>query len=88
VDLIMKTGRKCENGKPAPVMNADFQRFAQGLRDAAKKSLAAAATKSQEKVSDSANDLADACANCHEVYRDKGDAKSPLRCSAPAAAKK
>ena len=22
-----------------------------------------------------------ACANCHEVYRDKGDAKSPLRCT-------
>jgi hypothetical protein len=86
-DLIMKAGRKCENGKDVPLKNADFQKFAEGLRVAAQKSLAAALTKNQEKVSDSANDLADACANCHEVYRDKGDAKSPLRCVAPAAKK-
>ena len=30
------------------------------------------------------NDLADACSNCHEVYRDKGPADSPARCSVPA----
>ena len=83
VDLILKSGRLCDNGKPAPVARADFQKFAQGLRTAAQKSLAAAKTKSQEKVADSANDLADACLMCHEVYRDKGDAKSPLRCVAP-----
>src|SRR5580704_12556038 len=86
-DLIMKPGRKCDNGKPVPMQNADFQKFAQGLRDTSKKVLALANTKDKEKVSDAANDLADACANCHEVYRDKGDAKSPLRCSAPAAKK-
>ena len=82
VDLIMKTGRFCDNGKPVPVQRADFQKFAQGLRDASRKALVAAQAKNQEKVSDVANDLADACANCHEVYRDKGDAKSPLRCVA------
>jgi hypothetical protein len=84
-DLIMKPGRKCDNGKPVPLANADFQKFAQALRDASKKGLAIAVTKDKEKMSDFANDLADACANCHEVYRDKGDAKSPLRCAAPAA---
>jgi hypothetical protein len=80
-DMIAKAGRMCDNGKPAPTDREDYQRFAQGLRDASQKAYAAAQTKNQEKVSDVANDLADACANCHEVYRDKGDAKSPLRCT-------
>jgi len=83
VDIILKPGRMCDNGKPAPTARADFQKFAMGLREASRKAYEAARTKSQEKVSDVANDLADACANCHEVYRDKGDAKSPLRCSPP-----
>lgn len=88
VDLITKPGRMCDNGKPAPTARADFQKFAQGLRDASKKIYDLAKTKNMEKVSDAANDLADACAACHEVYRDRGDAQSPLRCVAAAAAAK
>jgi cytochrome c556 len=40
-----------------------------------------AKAKSQEKVSDVTNDVADACSNCHEVYRDKGPFGSPARCT-------
>ena len=47
------------------------------------KVLDAARTKNQEKTSEATNDLADACASCHEVYRDKGPADSPLRCTPP-----
>jgi hypothetical protein len=79
-DLILKPGRLCSNGKPAPVGRADFVKFANGLRDAGRKALAAAKEKNQEKVSDVTNDVADACSNCHEVYRDKGPAGSPARC--------
>ena len=86
VDIILKPGRLCQNGKPVPVGRADFRKHAQGLRDAAKKILDLAKTKNQEKVSDAANDLADACASCHEPYRDKGDANSPARCTPPTAA--
>jgi hypothetical protein len=42
------------------------------MRKAGLAVLEAAHTRNQEKVSDATNDLADACSNCHEVYRDKG----------------
>jgi hypothetical protein len=84
VDLILTPGRLCQNGKPVPTRNADFQTFAQNMRKAGLAVLQAAHTKNQEKVSDATNDLADACSACHEVYRDKGPADSPARCtSAP-----
>ena len=61
----------------------DFQQFAREMRGASLAVLEAARTKSQEKVSDATNDLADSCSNCHEVYRDKGPADSPARCTPP-----
>jgi hypothetical protein len=84
VDLILAPGRLCQNGKPVPLQQADFQKFARDMRAAGQKVLQAARTKDQEKVSDATNDLADACSSCHEVYRDKGPADSPARCTPPA----
>jgi Cytochrome C' len=81
VDLLLAPGRLCQNGKPVPARQADFQKFAADMRKAGRKVLDAARAKDQEKTSDATNDLADACASCHEVYRDKGPADSPLRCS-------
>jgi cytochrome c' len=83
VDLILAPGRSCQNGKPVPVRQADFQKFAADMRKAGLAVLEAAHTKNQEKVSDATNDLADACSSCHEVYRDKGPADSPARCTPP-----
>jgi len=83
VDLLLTPGRLCQNGKPVPSRQADFQKFARDMRKAGLAVLDAAHTKNQEKVSDATNDLADACSNCHEVYRDKGPADSPARCSIP-----
>lgn len=80
VDLLLKPGRVCSNGKPAPVTRADYIKFAGSLRATARKAFIAAKAKNQEQVSDITNDLADACAMCHEVYRDKGPAGSPSRC--------
>ena len=80
-DLILKPGRVCSNGKPAPVARADYQKFAAGLRQAGRDALAAARTKSQDKVIEVTDKVAEACANCHEVYRDKGPAGSPARCT-------
>ena len=31
VDLILKPGRMCQNGKPVPLQQADFQKFASWL---------------------------------------------------------
>jgi hypothetical protein len=79
-DIIQKPGRLCENGKPVPLANADFKKFALGLKTVARQARAAAAAKDKAKIEDIDNDLSDACANCHEVYRDAGPAGSPLRC--------
>ena len=81
VDLLLAPGRSCQNGKPVPIHQADFQKFAADMRKAGLAVLAAAHTRNQEKVSDATNDLADACSSCHEVYRDKGPADSPARCT-------
>jgi hypothetical protein len=83
VDLILKPGRSCQNGKPVPLQQADFQKFASDMRRAGLVALQAARARNQEKVSDATNDVAEACSNCHEVYRDKGPADSPARCTPP-----
>lgn len=84
VDLILTPGRRCQNGKPVPIGQPDFQRFARAMRAAGIVAFQAARTRNQEKVSDATNDIAEACSNCHEVYRDKGPADSPARCTPPA----
>jgi hypothetical protein len=83
VDEILKP-RTCTNGKPAPVANADYKKFAAGLRTVARQARAAAEKQDKAALEDITNDLSDACANCHEVYRDNGPAGSPQRCVAPA----
>jgi cytochrome c556 len=80
-DMILKPGRLCSNGKPAPVQRADYRKFAEGLRQAGRATLEAAKTQSQDKVIEVTDRVAEACANCHEVYRDKGPAGSPERCT-------
>jgi cytochrome c556 len=65
----MKAGRLCTNGKPVPIERADFAKFAQNLREAGRVVLAAAREKNQEKVSETTNQLAEACFTCHNVYR-------------------
>jgi len=70
-NLLMIPGRKCSNGKDAPLKNPDWPKFVQGLRDAGQKVYAAAKTKDQEKIVDAADVMTTACANCHEKYREK-----------------
>ena len=79
-DLIMKPGRLCQNGKPVPVGRADFAKAAQGLRDAGRAALKAAKSKNLDAMVDVSGQLTEACAACHETYRDKGEADSPKRC--------
>ena len=78
-DLILKPGRLCTNGKPVPSGRADFRKYAQGLREAARVILKAAQEKNQEKVSDATNQLIQACLNCHVVYRNSPPG-GPFRC--------
>lgn len=72
-NLLTIPGRMCENGRPVPLENEDFQRFTQGLADAGAAALTAARARDLDAMIDVSGTMADACAACHEVYRDKED---------------
>ena len=79
-NLLLVPGRLCENGRPAPIDNEDFKKFAAGLADAGKAAYKAAQSKNLDAMVDVSGTVSDACAACHEVYRDKDDNKD--RCVA------
>lgn len=69
--LLLTPGRRCENGKPAPVDRPDWIKFTQDMVEAGRAAYRASQTRDQQAVSDSTNQLSDACFQCHRVYRDK-----------------
>jgi hypothetical protein len=71
-NLLTIPGRKCSNGLPVPMGNADWAKFVQGVRDAGMQAYKAAQAKDQDKILEAAGNVSDACSNCHERYRDKG----------------
>jgi hypothetical protein len=70
-NLLTVPGRKCSNGLPVPVTNANWPKLVQGLRDAGMTAYKAAQSKNQDKILDAADVLTTACANCHDKYREK-----------------
>ena len=70
--LMLLEGLKCENGRMAPVTDADWIRFTDEMIAVAKRTYRLAQTRDQEAVSFATGDLSDACANCHRAYRDVG----------------
>ena len=70
-NLLMLPGRKCANGRDVPLKNADWPKFVQGLRDAGTTVYIAAQTKNQDKIIEAADVMTNACANCHDKYREK-----------------
>src|SRR5688572_18053401 len=74
-NLLTIPGRTCSNGKPAPVANADWQKFVQGLRDAGMTVLKAGQARNVDRVTEAADAVTTACGNCHDVYREKTPAQ-------------
>jgi hypothetical protein len=74
-NLIMIPGRLCENGKPVPLERDDFRKFAQGLADAGKTAYKAAKSKNLDAMVEVSGTVSDACAACHEKYRDVPEGK-------------
>ena len=70
-NLLIIPGRLCSNGKPVPLQNADWPKFVQGLREAGMTTFKAARAKNEDAILEATDAIATACANCHEVYRDK-----------------
>ena len=67
----MRPGQKCSNGLDVPVKNPDWAKFVQELRESGMTAYAAAQTKNQDKMTDSAGVMTTACQNCHVRYREK-----------------
>jgi hypothetical protein len=68
--LFLLPGRRCQNGRPVPVQNADFQKFTHDLINFTDELWKAVQTRKQETVSDLSEKLNETCANCHVLYRD------------------
>ena len=72
-NLLIIPGRKCSSGIDVPLKNPDWDKFVEGLRDAAMTAYKAAQAKDQDKITDAAGTLSEACASCHEKYREKAN---------------
>ena len=77
-NLITIPGRMCENGRPVPVDQEDFKKWTQGLVEAGAAAYKAAQSKNMDQMVEVSGTVADACAACHEKYRDTEDLK--MRC--------
>jgi hypothetical protein len=74
-NLIMIPGRMCENGRPVPLDREDFRKYAENLVAAGQAAYKAAQSKNLDQMVEVAGTVSEACAMCHEVYRDKDDLK-------------
>jgi mono/diheme cytochrome c family protein len=68
--LLLTPGIRCENGRLAPVTDPDWIRFTERMIAVARQTYRASQTRSQEAVAEATGDLSDACAACHQVYRE------------------
>lgn len=70
--LLLTPGRRCQNGRPAPVDRADWKQFVAALADVGRLARKESRARNFEAFGAVSEKLNDACANCHKVYRDKG----------------
>ena len=77
---ILLAPRLCANGKPAPVDQEDWKKAVQGLVAAGEAAHKAAASKNLDAMLDVSETLTNACAACHDKYRDV-DLSGGVRCS-------
>lgn len=76
--LMLTPGIRCENGRLAPVTDADWIKFTEQLIAVVRQTYRVSQSRNQEAVSDATGDLSDACANCHQAYRDIRTPGRPL----------
>jgi hypothetical protein len=79
---ILLAPRACSNGKPAPVDREDWKRAVNGLAEVGDIALKAAQAKNMEAMLDVSEKVANACAACHDLYRDV-DLSGGERCTVP-----
>lgn len=70
--LLLTPGRRCQNGRPAPVDRADYRQFVGDMVKVAQEAYSVSKSRNFEAFVAISDKLNTACANCHMVYRDKG----------------
>jgi hypothetical protein len=73
--LLLTPGRRCQNGRPAPVDRADWKQFVAAMADVGRLAHQASRARNRDAFGEISEKLNDACANCHKVYRDRGGAE-------------
>jgi hypothetical protein len=68
--LMLTPGIRCENGRMAPVTDPDWIKFTEQMIEVSRRTFKASQARSQDAVSEATGDLSDACAACHQAYRD------------------
>jgi hypothetical protein len=70
-NLLMIPGRLCGNGQPVPNDQEDFKKWAADLATVGAEvtKFAQAKTFNQEAIDELTGKVSDACANCHDKYR-------------------
>jgi hypothetical protein len=69
-NLVALPGRNCANGKPVPLNDPTFQKGLAALREVSMASYKAAQEKKVDAFLDISDKVTQACATCHDVYRD------------------
>jgi mono/diheme cytochrome c family protein len=69
--LLMTPGRRCENGKPVPINDPEWVKFTDEMVEVGRAAFRASQTRNVDIVSDITEKVAESCANCHQIYRDK-----------------
>jgi mono/diheme cytochrome c family protein len=70
--LLLTPGRRCQNGRPAPVDRADYRQYVADMVKVAQDAYSVSKSRNFEAFVAISDKLNTACANCHMVYRDKG----------------
>lgn len=70
--LFLLPGRRCENGRPVPVERDDWKEYTEALVDVGRVAYRASQSRRVEAVIAVTEQLDEACANCHQVFRDVG----------------
>lgn len=83
--LLLTPGRRCQNGRLAPVDRGDWKQYVAELVEVGKLARKTSQARNYEAFIDVSEKLNDACANCHKVYRDKGgtEGSGATRCQPP-----
>lgn len=70
-NLVQLPGRTCANGNDVPLEDETFQKGLMALRETSMLAYTTAQSKDQDAMLDVADKLTQACATCHDVFRDR-----------------